>query len=300
MIIVRLMGGLGNQMFQYAAARRLALQHDAELAFDSGYFAQAPPEDTPRRYELGHLGIRARFAGPDEVAELSGRCRDCWQRMRLHLRRLSGFSHYRSHIVKERTGRFDPEVLTLPDNVYLQGYWHSERYFNDQAEIIRRELAVRTPLVGQNLELSKHIGRVDAVAVHVRRGDYATSGKTRAFHGLLSPSYYANAMSALRAQVTDPHIFVFSDDSEWVANHLRLDVPTTYVNHNPPDRGHLDMQLMSLCRHAIIANSSFSWWGAWLIDNPDKVVVAPQRWFAEPDRQTADLLPAGWLQVAND
>lgn len=300
MIIVRLMGGLGNQMFQYATARRLALWHGAELALDTGYFNQVPPGDTPRYYELDRLRIQARLASTSEIAALSGRCRNNWLAAGIYLRRLVGLTHSRPHLVRERPGEFCTEVLTLPDNVYLDGYWHSERYFSDFSEVIRNELTVTAPLAGRNLALAAEISRVEAVALHVRRGDYVSSAKTAAFHGSLSVSYYYRAVDELGRRVDNPHLFVFSDDPDWVRHELKFPVPTTLVDHNPPGRGYEDQRLMSLCRHAIIANSSFSWWGGWLIDNPGKVVIAPQFWFNDPARQSPELLPAGWLQVAND
>lgn len=297
MIVVRLMGGLGNQMFQYAAARRLALRHDTELALDTEYFDRIPLGDTPRRFELGHLRIQARFASTVEIAELSGRCSNSWLKINLYLRRMFCPVRFQPRLINEQPGRFCSEVLTLPDNVYLSGYWQSECYFSDQAETIRRELMVNLPATDRNLTLAEQITQVESVAVHFRRGDYVSNAKTAAFHGVLPEAYYHQAIDEICQRIDNPHLFVFSDDPEWARRSLSFPLPTTIVDHNPPNLGYEDLRLMSLCRHAIIANSSFSWWGGWLIDNPAKIIVAPLRWFAD-GRHTQNLIPETWITLA--
>jgi len=297
MIIVRLMGGLGNQMFQYAAARRLALRHGTDVAFDDSYFKQCPPGDTPRVYMLHRLSVVARFATATEVAEMGGAAKSLWKRVLVGMRRAAGLVRHPPQQFREPYARFCPEVLHLPDDVYLIGYWHAEQYFADVAETIRAELMVRTTLTGRNLESAQRISDCESVAVHFRRGDYVSSAKTMAFHGVFSPDYYQMALDALQSRVNRPRLFVFSDDPQWVRQHVKFSVPFEVVDHNPPGQEHEDLRLMSLCRHAIIANSSFSWWGAWLNSNPDKVVIAPRRWFADERMNSSDLIPPNWLRV---
>ena len=154
MIIVKLMGGLGNQMFQYAAARRLALRHGSEVVFDGSYFKECPAGDTPRKYELHHFPVVARFGTPLEIAEMSGACGSLWQRTKVGIRRATGLACYPVRRFSEPDTHFCPEVLNLPDNIYLAGYWHSERYFADVAQPIREELTVRADLVGKNREVA--------------------------------------------------------------------------------------------------------------------------------------------------
>ncbi len=297
MIIVKLMGGLGNQMFQYATARRLALQHNSELVLDGSYFAQCPSGDTPRQYELHHLSLNARFAKPIETAELSGLYKNQWQKTVVRFRRFAGLACPAPYLYQELNGGYLPEVLTLPDNVYLSGYWQSERYFFDIAETIRKEFEVKSALQNENLELARQIEAIESVAVHYRRGDYISNPKTADYHGVLSPGYYQRAVELLCEQVHNPHLFIFSDDPEWVKESVTFPLPTQVVDHNPPERACEDLRLMSHCKHAIIANSSFSWWGAWLNRNPEKVVIAPQRWANVPRSDLADLLPAAWQRV---
>lgn len=297
MIIVRLMGGLGNQMFQYAAARRLALRHGAEVAFDLSAFDEAPSGDTPRKFELHHLSVSARLATPLETAEMSGAYRSALQKAHSWLRRVTGQKCYSRNVFVERDSSFCSEVLNLPDNVYLRGYWQSEKYFQDVTKSLRDELMVRNDPSGRNRELLSRISATQSVAVHFRRGDYANNPETSAYHGTPSPEYYRQAISFLCERVENPFLYVFSDEPEWVKQNMAFSVPAEIVDHNPPEMGYEDLRLMSSCKHAIIANSSFSWWGAWLIRNPDKLVIAPHRWLNRAEDSISDRLPPGWLQV---
>ena len=297
MIIVKLMGGLGNQMFQYAAARRLALRHGTEVAFDGSYFEACPVGDTVREYALHHFSIAARFATPREIAETSGLCNGIWTKTLLEMRRVTGLTRYSNNLFREPQSGFCPEVLGLPDNVYLAGYWHSERYFADVGATIRQELTVRSALAGRNQELAARLASSESVFMHFRRGDYVESAKTAAFHGVLPLGYYQQALDTLRARVSHPRLFIFTDDPQWVRQHVAFSVPFEVVDHNPPRHGYEDLRLMSLCRHAIIANSSFSWGGAWLMQNPDKIVIAPRQWFAEASMNPTELTPPGWMRI---
>ena len=179
----------------------------------------------------------------------------------------------------------------------MEGYWQSYRYFADAADKIRQELTPRDPMEPGNAAVAAEIDAVEAVSLHVRRGDYVTNAGAAPFHGLCSLDYYRAAVNHVRARVGAPHLFIFSDDHDWARDNLRFDLPTTYVVANPPDRGFRDMQLMARCRHHITANSSFSWWGAWLNPRHDKIVVAPQAWFADPKIDTRDLIPQGWTRL---
>lgn len=296
MIIVKLMGGLGNQMFQYAAARSLAQRHNTEVAMDCSFLANPPPGDTPRQYFLDSLAVKQRFASVHEIAEIGGLYRSVSQKVLLRIRRLACIAKS-ENIFREKGLNFCPEFLGLPDNVYLDGFWQSERYFADIAEIIRKEFAVSDEPRGRNLELAGRIKSTEGVSVHFRRGDYLNSAKTAAYHGLPGIDYYHRALDKIREYVSDPKLFVFSDEPDWVRQNIEFPVPFEIVDHNPPERGVEDLRLMSCCRHAIIANSSFSWWGAWLITNPQKMVVAPSRWFAAAENDPVDLIPDSWIRV---
>ena len=201
-------------------------------------------------------------------------------------------AHYR-----EPQFRYDPHLSDQKLPLYMDGYWQSELYFADAAEALRRELSPREPLDDVNAEMAQSIRQCTAVSLHVRRGDYVTNAHTNAYHGVCSLDYYRRAIDHIRGQISDAHLFVFSDDADWTRENLKTDLPTTYVSANPPDRGFRDIQLMSLCRHHIISNSSFSWWGAWLNPNPGKIVVAPSQWFAAGGNDTSDLVPGSWVRL---
>ena len=200
-------------------------------------------------------------------------------------------------LVKERRYEFDADVLEAPQTCCLQGYWQSPKYFSDAEAQIRREFVVRDPLAGANLEVSRQIGACTSVSLHVRRGDYVDNAHTNRYHGLCGPQYYAAAEALLRERCGDLRLFVFSDDPDWAEANLRFASPVSVVRHNGALRDYEDLRLLSLCRHHIIANSTFSWWGAWLSSHADKIVVAPRQWFGQAGHSSADLVPDQWLRL---
>jgi hypothetical protein len=180
---------------------------------------------------------------------------------------------------------------------YLRGYWQSPKYFASIEALVRKDFTVRQAIVGENLRVAKQIAACNAVSLHVRRGDFADNAETNRYHGTCGPEYYAAAEALLRQRVGDVTVFVFSDDPEWVRQNLRLESPMIVVGHNGPDQDYEDLRLMTLCRHHVIANSTFSWWGAWLSSNPAKTVVAPKRWFRGAEHSTADMIPQNWVRI---
>ena len=296
MIIVSLRGGLGNQMFQYAAARRLAFIHNTPLRLDVSRLGKAAPGVTQRTFELQNFQIQGRPASRDELLSFSS-CAGTWfgsvYSKFLQLTRVRP----NSHVFREAQFHFDPKVLDLPDDTCLVGYWQSPRYYAEVEEIIRCEFSPREPLAGRSLELAKRMQGSNSISLHVRRGDYANNHKTLNHHGLCSLDYYRKCVDVVTEKVSSPHFFVFSDDPKWVRDNLRFNFPLTIVEHNTRQDAYKDLILMSLCRHNIIANSTFSWWAAWLNSNPDKLVLAPTRWFAAPSIRTEDLIPDSWTRI---
>jgi len=284
-------------MFQYAAGRRLALANGCELKLDTGWFRNAASVDTPRSYELGVFSLPQLFASPGEVRRLRGVETDTLPRVVKRFLARVGYKGGRRH-VREKHFPFDPEVLTRRGDVYLDGYWQSERYFSDIAEVIRGDFAIPSPPDDTNGQLLDEIrGCPASVAMHIRRGDYVANANAAAFHGVAPLSYYAAAMAAMAGQVAAPRFFVFSDDPGWARANLASAMPVTVVGHNGPAKGYEDLRLMRACRHHIIANSSFSWWGAWLCPCDDKIVIAPQQWFRDDSIDTSDLIPENWLRL---
>ena len=290
MIITRLIGGLGNQMFQYAAARALALRCQVPLKLDITGFAMY----ADRRYELGALAISAQPASHEELRcfgikdGVAGKAGRWWRSL---VRRGTGPVYREAHF------HFDPRWTRLEAPVYLEGYWQSEKYFREIADLLRREYTTLEAMNAENARLAEVIDSSEAVSVHVRRGDYVTNPRFNSYHGTCSLEYYAGAMAHIAERVSGARFFIFSDDQDWTRGNLRGNFPMVFVEANPPERGHADMQLMRRCRYHIVANSSFSWWGAWLADSPRKIVVAPERWFRTTEVDDRDLIPETWVRL---
>ncbi|WP_374284519.1 alpha-1,2-fucosyltransferase [Novosphingobium sp.] len=281
-------GGLGNQMFQYAAARALALRRGTGLKLDLAAFGKPGAFEVDRPYELDKLAIAVEPARrTDALSFLLAR------REQAALRRFSGWA-----TVREQAVGFDPAVKQCGDGTYLFGYWQSWRYFDDCAAQLRAELQPRVPLSDQSGRLRDAMQSANSLALHVRRGDYVTSAETASFHGALSTDFYAAAVQFIRERAPGLHCYVFSDDLDWCREALQhLGLPLTFVDVNRGADSWQDLYLMAACRHSIIANSSFSWWAAWLGDgqqHAERMVVAPQRWFAGADTVVADRCPPGW------
>ena len=294
MIITKLCGGLGNQMFQYCAARQLAEKHRTILKLDISGFEAC----SLRRYSLWAFNIVENISSRGEVMALRG-CDTgrIGRRLGNIFENIFDLRPIRKSYFREKTFAFDPNVLCLPDNVYLDGYWQSEKYFLAVAGIIRSELTLKVRESTLDRAVSRDIERSLSVSVHVRRGDYITNEHTNRVHGACGLSYYARSAAVMQRSDWSPHFFVFSDDSVWTASKLTLPGSTTFVDHNGPDLDFQDLRLMSKCKHHIIANSSFSWWGAWLCTNENKVVIAPSQWFSAGDRGTKDLIPENWIRI---
>lgn len=337
MIISYLMGGLGNQMFQYAAGRSLAIRLNVELKLDVSRYVPAgglttvlkkkvkqclgidhrngrgkgaakTAPDTPREYALNGFNLEETFATPREIYRISGIPGTFQLRMGHAASRVTRKGSVilglpvcppaeKFRIFREERTEFQSEFVQLPDNTYLLGYWQSEQYFSSIEEIIRSEFTFKEPLAGRNRDLADKIEKCESVSLHVRRGDYISHPIVRQVHGVCTQEYYMEAIKEVTKSVSRPHFFVFSDDPQWVQEHLLIDYPVTYVTHNSVGDASEDLRLMSLCRHNIIANSSFSWWGAWLNENREKIVITPRVWFLESYRQNRDLLPAKWKKL---
>ena len=292
MIIAHLIGGLGNQMFQYAASRALSLERDLPLYLDVQDFEGYSLHNG---YELNRVfNIDTQIAGKVELKEVLN-----WRaytpiRKKLYRPQLSKFRGMRMFVDTQFTSW--RQINEVPNDCYLMGNWQTEHYFNNFQAIIRSDFSFRMQPVGLNAALTEQIGRDMAVSLHVRRGDYVANSSSLAYHGLCSVVYYQHAIRYISDRVDNPIFFIFSDDIDWVKENLHIKYPCHYIDHNKGNESYNDMRLMSLCKHHIIANSSFSWWGAWLNPWTDKIVVAPKRWVLT-DFDTSDILPASWIKM---
>lgn len=275
-------------MFQYSLGRRLAHEQGVPLKLDLSWFrdAQAMGVDTVREYALDGWRIQASIATAEDLSRFPAQ-EGLLARLRL----------VNSLVVRERGLEFEARVLRVPSHAHLTGYWQSEKYFKPIREMLLREFTLAADPCPHAAKLLERVQDLPSVAVHVRRGDYARNPRTNEFHGQCPIEYYQEAVQRIADRVADPSFFVFSDDPDWARDNLKLGWPTTYVTHDGGCSPHHDMWLMSHCSHHIIANSSFSWWGAWLCRNDGKVVIAPARWFRDAKHNTDDLIPEGWTRI---
>lgn len=306
-VVACLLGGLGNQMFQYAAGRSLAVRTGARLVLDATSFT-APQARRIYALEGYALAAETRFDGYRHPPRLSAvqfpaPQRSAWIDRAARLLRARNLPVWRAagenafSVLTERNFDFDPRFSQCGPQTYLVGYWQSERYFAEIADLVRQELTYQRAPDTANAQWLARIGAANAVCVHVRRGDYLLPAHFR-HHGLCSADYYRRALRLVRDRVADPQFFVFSDDWSWCREHL-ADDDVAIVDANKPEAGQDELRLMAACRHHVIANSSLSWWGAWLAASADQIVVAPRPWFTQRC-ETPDLLPAGWVAIPRE
>ncbi len=292
MIITKIIGGLGNQFFQYAMGAALAAHYKVPLKIDASGFAHYQPH-RPRVFALELFQAPVTFAALEEIALLSryqppAASWKRWLHKKRGLHKLKPVS-----LVPEKTEyHVDDSLFALKPPLYLDGYWQAYPHLEPIADDLRRWFTLKEPANGENAALLATMATQQSVAVHVRRGDYINH-----HYSLCSVYYYQQAIRAIRQRFPAAVFYGFSDDPDWIAEHLN-DVNIQIVRHNPETAGHEDLRLMAACKHQIIANSTLSWWAAWLNSNPDKTVFAPQGWLL-PDKDTRALLPEHWIQMAN-
>lgn len=281
MITARLHGRLGNQMFQYAAAAGLAARHGVPVALDM------------RGAELRGEGIPTRVFDLDLVQPTALPPLKQEAPVRYTLWRAFGAA---PRFRREKGLGYNDAIESWSDGSYLHGYWQSEHYFAHIEDQIRAAFTFPTFSNSQNAEMADRISADTAISLHVRRGDYLTF----AAHVLCDQAYYEAALAqVLDGLQDDPTVYVFSDDPQWAKDNLPLPCNKVVVDFNGPDTDFEDMRLMSLCRHNIIGNSSFSWWAAWLNQTAGKRVAGPTKWFGDPKLSNPDILPADWLKISS-
>jgi hypothetical protein len=275
-VIARIMGGLGNQLFIYAAARRLSHVNGVPLSIDisSGFrndFYQ-------HKNYLHHFNIKAQIASPKESYEFIGG--EIIQTFKRNIDKIVLPFSKRRFLAQERDD-FDERLLDYKVRgvVYLEGYWQDEQYFKDIEDILREDLEIVTPHDSKNVELAEEIANCNSICLHARRIYGLPSGENAGPEmklPALPVSYYQEAVEFIAKRVSDPHFFCFADFPEWFQENLKIDFPTSYIIRNKGDEKNFeDLWLMSKCKHFIVANSTFSWWGAWLCSDKEKIVIAP-------------------------
>lgn len=303
MIITWLTGGLGNQMFQYAAGMALAEKHRTVLKLDVSWFGSEAGYEAHNRYALSCLNIVEQFATADEIRRVRGGPLTRTERWSVAAARALRFHQYADRLGtagnwhRPPTFAFYPAFLEQPDNTYLNGMFQSEKFFASVADTLRLHFSFRYPALPEVAATAARIRSGPSAAVHFRRGDYARNPKFAREMGVLDLDYYHAAVKLLRERSPGATLYIFSDDIEAVAREFKPDGPHEFVRCVAHWHPHDKIRLMSLCDHIAIANSTFSWWAAWLNPSPAKLVVAPEPWFLESPHDISDLVPANWTRL---
>ncbi len=292
MIVVKLMGGLGNQMFQYAAGKALSCKYNIDVKVDTSFLnTDTKGNYTTRKFELNIFNSNIKIATDEDLKYFNKT--NISKFSRLLQRKFP--SLFRNLTVVESGSNYHPEFNNYPKNTYLDGFWQSEKYFEKYKEQVKSDYSVTQQIPDElNLTLNKIIS-TNSVSIHVRRGDFISLKSANDFHGTQSLNYYQLAIDIITKNNKNFNIFIFSDDIEWCKLNLNFNFPIHFSQHNY--NPYWDMFLMSNCKHNIIANSSFSWWAAWLNQNKEKIVIAPKNWFVDKTINTNDLIPSQWIQI---
>ncbi len=281
-------------MFQYAFGKALAIKNNTELTLSTSYLQSKLPFKrwtTPMQYELDIFRLKANL----EENIFSNKLYP-FAKMEHLLREKMNDS--KMNVVKETQFHFQPALLDAPDNSFVKGNFQSEKYFESIESVIRDEFKFTKQLDLENLKWKNEILNSNSVSIHIRRSDYISLKQNANKFAQIPLSYYQNAITYISQNLPSSVFFVFSDDIKWVKENLISDAPLHFIeNNNTPQTSHFDMQLMSLCKHNIICNSTFSWWSAWLNNNPQKMVIAPQNWFADISINSQDIIPDEWIKL---
>ncbi|MES3032182.1 MAG: alpha-1,2-fucosyltransferase [Patescibacteria group bacterium] len=296
MIIVRLSGGMGNQMFQYALGRALSIKHNVSLKLDITFLnhrIKMPnflrPNFSFRNFDLDVFNIQAEIAKPYEIS--------FWNRPILFgpimliidafLRKLAFLPGW------EKKYSFNNKALQFGPNTYLEGFWQSEKYFLNIASTIRKDFFLKKPISEATKKIQDDIKNTNSICVHLRR---AHGGGD--FHSKYDITYYEKGINYIAEKKKIEKIYVFSDDIEWCKENIKFNIPTVFVGSDSAGvKGEGHLYLMSLCQNFVISNSTFSWWGAWLSDYASKIVVCPKQWFGDASIDTSDLIPNEWVKI---
>ena len=300
MIISRLQGGMGNQMFQYAVGRNLALKNKVPLALDVTFLnhrikmpQKLRPHFTFRSFDLDVFNIESSIAKPSDISFWNGPILSGQVMLVIDavLRKLAFLPGW------EKKFSFDEKVLSLGPNTYLEGFWQSPKYFEEIKDVIRKDFSLKEKLPENVQKLFDEIQSKESVCLHVRRADMALVSQV-SFHGSCDLEYYKRGMEYISKNKKIDQIYVFSDDIAWCKENIKLDYPIVYVEKDlSGKKGEGHLMLMSACKNFVIPNSTFSWWAAWLGDYANKIVVAPKGWFTDDSIDTKDLFEKGWIQL---
>ncbi len=276
MIIIKLKGGLGNQLFQYAYGRLLSIKNNVPVTFEF----EGNKNDTAREYKLDKFNTNVKFPSEEEKNKLKGN--------NLFIKKL------KNKIFKNYNIGYNASALHKKSG-YLEGFWQSYKYLEPIKDSLLKEITLREPLIESNNEILKQIEGTDSVFVQIRRGDYVNDSKTKSEHYTFGLEYYQEAFSLIKEKLKNPTLFIFSDDILWCKNNIKSEIPMVFSEPSIPD--YENFIIGSKCKHDIISNSSFGFWIAWLNQNPNKIIIAPKKWNNVYQKEYADLLPENWIKI---
>ncbi|HTK19650.1 MAG TPA: alpha-1,2-fucosyltransferase [Mucilaginibacter sp.] len=285
MIIIHVKGGLGNQLFQYSLGRHLAIKNNCELFLDLSFYDNG---NQHRNFLLNDFNTKFKILPKESSARYK-------KFNNADINRYYNYFKFSFRVYSERhVEKFKPKLLTKK-NGFFEGYWQSEKYFNSVRSLLLSDLTLKfadNKLRGILDDISSN----EAVSLHVRKSDYLNP-QNKKIYSDCDLSYYQNAVELIKIRHPKAKFYIFSDDFDWVSKNLPFNCEHLIVNlNNTPVE---DIYLMSRCKHNIIANSTFSWWGAWLNNHPDKIVIAPEKWFVDEQKFKNDILPDNWTKIAN-
>ncbi len=281
MIIIQIQEGLGNQMFQYALGLHVSIKFSEPLYFDLTDYRQ----QQLRKFELNVFGI--------DNKEVNAATRFYYNGL-IKIINFTGIKY--KNVFSEKSFAFDEKVFKTPYPVYYNGFFQSYKYFDNISSEVRKRLSFIYPLDQANQLIVSQITTSNSISLHIRRGDYVFWEKFNSSHVLCGLDYYEKGIEHIQQKTKNCRFFIFSDDPKWIRANMKFDY--VLIEGNVGENSWKDMYLMSLCKHHIIANSTFSWWGAWLNPSTDKIVIAPQKWFGnETNEEMKDLCPPEWIRM---
>lgn len=304
MIIVRINGGLGNQLFQYATARAISLKLNRKLLLDISWYRdihslddQSDPNATAiRDFLLNNFNIQSHVINKIHLNWIK-RLEIISKNSKFYKLLLDGPLNNFSY-TKINRDSFSLEFIQKHPHVYLTGYWQNIDLFEEYKNLISNELILKYPLSANNQDYFNSINATNSVAIHFRRGDYISKPNSQKTHASCSNNYYYNSIEYIQKKKNDLHYFIFSDDMTWVKNNLTFNTNITFIDNEGPAYEHF--YLMSQCKHQIIANSTFSWWAAWLNANPEKIIITPEYWYNDKQlNETVIRIPNEWIKIDN-
>ena len=290
MIIVKLQGGLGNQMFQYAMGKAMSKLHHSPFELDLDFLLDRTPnkgaEFVFRDYDLDVFSLKSRIASSgQEQRYLHPSFLQKW---------LAGSKSPK--VYRERFFQFDMDAVSCQPHVYLDGYWQSAKYFEAVQEELRADFKFVHDILPSSLPIQEDILHTDSICVNVRRADFLTNS----YHGVCGMNYFEPAIDHLASSLNNPKVFVFSDDPQWCKDNFKIKFPIVVVDHSHKGfKFSNQLQLMAACKHFIIPNSTFAWWAVWLSNKKESKIIAPKQWFADATIDTKDLIPEHWMRFDN-